>query len=137
LQVTGKVVNENDYVRLGAFHTLDLEGESHGILFTPGPGTAVASFARCGSEPFALGYALPADEDQSLMTSANRDFRLSKTSGWDSVALERIEEATKEGRGAEVGAIVLGEGEWDYPLQTAPLPRGSLHWAPVLRSAPY
>ncbi|RSH81591.1 Translation factor pelota [Saitozyma podzolica] len=66
LQVTGKVVNENDYVRLGAFHTLDLE--------------------------------------------ANRDFRLSKSSGWDSVAIERIEEATKEGRGAEVGAIVLGEG---------------------------
>jgi protein pelota len=45
------------------------------------------------------------------MASANRDFRLSKSSGWDSVAIERIEEATKEGRGAEVGAIVLGEGE--------------------------
>jgi protein pelota len=27
LQISGKVVNENDYVRLGAFHTLDLEGE--------------------------------------------------------------------------------------------------------------
>jgi protein pelota len=26
LQISGKVVNENDYVRLGAFHTLDLEG---------------------------------------------------------------------------------------------------------------
>lgn len=53
----------------------------------------------------------PADRDRSLIASANRDFRLSKTSGWDSVAIERIEEATKEGRGAEVGAIVLGEGE--------------------------
>ena len=26
LQISGKVMNENDYVRLGAFHTLDLEG---------------------------------------------------------------------------------------------------------------
>lgn len=45
------------------------------------------------------------------LCSANRDFRLTKTSGWDSVALERIEESTKEGRGAEVGAVVCGEGE--------------------------
>ncbi|ORY32575.1 pelota [Naematelia encephala] len=66
LQISGRVVNENDYVRLGAFHTLDLE--------------------------------------------ANRDFRLTKQHGWDSVALERIAESTKEGRGAEVGAIVCGEG---------------------------
>jgi len=28
LQISGKVVEENEYVRLGAFHTLDLEGES-------------------------------------------------------------------------------------------------------------
>lgn len=28
LQISGQVVNENEYVRLGAFHTLDLEGES-------------------------------------------------------------------------------------------------------------
>ncbi|KAK1924418.1 pelota [Papiliotrema laurentii] len=66
LQISGKVVEENEYVRLGAYHTLDLE--------------------------------------------ANRDFRLTKTQGWDSVALERIEESTKEGRGAEVGAVVCGEG---------------------------
>ncbi|KAI5449125.1 Translation factor pelota [Naganishia albida] len=66
LQINGQVTSENDYVKLGAYHTLDLE--------------------------------------------ANRDFRLYKASGWDSVSLERIEEATKEGRGADVGAIVLGEG---------------------------
>ncbi|KAK8864233.1 mRNA surveillance protein pelota [Kwoniella newhampshirensis] len=66
LQISGKVIEENDYVRLGAYHTLDLE--------------------------------------------ANRDFRLTKASGWDSIALERIEESTQEGRGAEVGAIVCGEG---------------------------
>ena len=27
LQISGKVVQENDYVRMGAFHTLDLEGQ--------------------------------------------------------------------------------------------------------------
>jgi hypothetical protein len=27
LQISGKVMNENDYVRTGAFHTLDLEGK--------------------------------------------------------------------------------------------------------------
>jgi protein pelota len=29
LQISGQVVNENEYVRLGAFHTLDLEGEPY------------------------------------------------------------------------------------------------------------
>jgi len=67
LQISGQVTNENDYVRLGAYHTLDLE--------------------------------------------ANRDFRLVKgPGGWDSIGLERVEEATREGRGADVGAVVLGEG---------------------------
>ncbi|WWD02790.1 mRNA surveillance protein pelota [Kwoniella europaea PYCC6329] len=66
LQISGKVVEENEFVKLGAYHTLDLE--------------------------------------------ANRDFRLTKTSGWDSIALERIQESTQEGRGAELGAIVCGEG---------------------------
>ena len=66
------MTNENDYVRLGAYHTLDLE--------------------------------------------ANRDFRLAKgPGGWDSVGMERVEEATREGRGAEVGAVVLGEGEPEAP----------------------
>ena len=30
LQISGKVIEENDYVRMGAFHTLDLEG---GLVF--------------------------------------------------------------------------------------------------------
>ena len=47
----------------------------------------------------------------TALTAANRDFRLTKATGWDSVALERVEESTKEGRGAEVGAVVCGEGE--------------------------
>jgi hypothetical protein len=31
LQIAGQVVEENEYVRLGAFHTLDLEGELGGL----------------------------------------------------------------------------------------------------------
>lgn len=35
---------------------------------------------------------------------------MSKAQGWDSVALERVTESTQEGRGAELGAIICGEG---------------------------
>ena len=66
LQITGRVVEENDHVKMGAFHTLDIE--------------------------------------------ANRDVRIEKTE-WDSISLERIEEASQPGRGAEVGAVVCGEGQ--------------------------
>ncbi|CDZ96995.1 Meiotic cell division protein Pelota/DOM34 [Phaffia rhodozyma] len=66
LHLSGRVTRENPHVKMGAFHTLDLE--------------------------------------------ANRDFDIWKKDGWDSVALGRVEEATVEGRGAEVGAIVCGEG---------------------------
>lgn len=66
LQVTGKVSEENSYVKMGAFHTLDLE--------------------------------------------MNRDVKIIKEM-WDTIALQRVEEACVEGRGAEVGAIVCGEGE--------------------------
>lgn len=66
LQVTGKISEENSYVKMGAFHTLDLE--------------------------------------------MNRDVKIIKET-WDTIALQRVEEACIEGRGAEVGAIVCGEGE--------------------------
>lgn len=79
-------MNENDYVRMGAYHTLDIEGR---------PSQTIG------------GYG----ERMADKGIANRDFRLTKAQGWDSVALERIEESTKEGRGAELGAIVCGEGE--------------------------
>ena len=59
-------MEENDYVKMGAFHTLDIE--------------------------------------------SNRDVRIEKIE-WDSISLERIEEASLPGRGAEVGAIVCGEGD--------------------------
>ena len=67
LHVSGKVSSENQHVKKGAFHTLDLE--------------------------------------------VGRDFTIIKQEGeWDSIARERIREVTEPGRGAEVGAIVCGEG---------------------------
>lgn len=66
LLIAGRVTSENQHVKLGAFHTLDIE--------------------------------------------ANRDVRIEKADGWDSIALGRVEEAIIPGRGAEVGAIVCGEG---------------------------
>ena len=68
LNVTGRNVTENEYIRLGAFHTLDLE--------------------------------------------PNRDVKIIKDE-WDSIALARVDEACEEGRGAEVGAIVCGEGKFN------------------------
>ncbi|GJN91743.1 hypothetical protein Rhopal_004766-T1 [Rhodotorula paludigena] len=67
LHVSGKITSENEHVKKGAYHTLDLE--------------------------------------------IGRDFTVIKGEGeWDSVALERLREMTEPGRGADVGAIVCGEG---------------------------
>ena len=65
LSIYGQVTAENQFVKMGAYHTLDLE--------------------------------------------VNRDVRIIKVE-WDSIALQRVREACEEGRGAEVGAIVCGEG---------------------------
>lgn len=67
LHVSGPVTNENQFVKLGAYHTLDLE--------------------------------------------AGRDFTLIKSeNGWDSIGKDRVRVATAEAGGAEVAAIVCGEG---------------------------
>jgi stalled ribosome rescue protein Dom34 len=66
LHISGRVTSENPHVRLGAFHTLDIE--------------------------------------------SNRDIRIEKADGWDSIAISRVDEAIVPGRGAEVGAVVCGEG---------------------------
>ncbi|KII95057.1 hypothetical protein PLICRDRAFT_169750 [Plicaturopsis crispa FD-325 SS-3] len=66
LHISGPVIVENAHVRLGAFHTLDIE--------------------------------------------ANRDIRIEKADGWDSIARSRVDEACVPGRGAEVAAVVCGEG---------------------------
>lgn len=72
LHIAGRVIFENRHVKLGAFHTLDIE--------------------------------------------ANRDVRIEKADGWDSVALGRVEESIIPGKGAEVGAIVCGEGTATFCL---------------------
>lgn len=46
----------------------------------------------------------------TLDIEPNRDVRIEKNGGWDSVAVARIEEAIIPGRGAEVAAVVCGEG---------------------------
>lgn len=46
----------------------------------------------------------------TLDIEANRDVRIEKEDGWDSVALDRVNESVVPGRGAEVGAVVCGEG---------------------------
>jgi protein pelota len=66
LHVSGRVVEENDYVKVGAYHTLDLE--------------------------------------------LNREFTLEKSEGWDSVALDMVEEALNEGKKGAVPAVVMQEG---------------------------
>ncbi|KAF5344086.1 hypothetical protein D9758_008837 [Tetrapyrgos nigripes] len=66
LHISGRVTVENPHVKLGAFHTLDIE--------------------------------------------TDRNVRIEKADGWDSIALNRVEEAILPGRGAEVGAVVCGEG---------------------------
>lgn len=67
LLVAGRIASENNAVKLGAYHTLDLE--------------------------------------------PTRDVRIEKeVGGWDSIALARVEESCAPGRGAEVGAVVCGEG---------------------------
>jgi len=77
LHISGRVSEEARDVKMGAFHTLDIE--------------------------------------------ANRDIRVIKQS-WDSISLSRVDEACVEGRGAEVGAIVCGEGssilDIDLPEKT-------------------
>ncbi|KAH9482560.1 Protein pelota [Psilocybe cubensis] len=46
----------------------------------------------------------------TLDLEANRDVRIEKYGGWDSVAIARVEESIIPGKGAEVAAIVCGEG---------------------------
>ncbi|KAI9225320.1 MAG: pelota [Piptocephalis tieghemiana] len=65
LRISGKTVAENPYVKMGAYHTMELE--------------------------------------------RGRSFTLTKAS-WDTIALERVEEACDVRKAADVAAIVLHEG---------------------------
>jgi protein pelota len=46
----------------------------------------------------------------TLDIETNRNVTIEKADGWDSIAQARVEEAILPGRGAEVGAVVCGEG---------------------------
>jgi protein pelota len=82
LSISGRVSEENRHVKMGAFHTLDLE--------------------------------------------AHRNVKIIKEY-WDSIALQRVEEAIVPGRGAEVGAIVCGEGKLIRPKFRDSLFKTKLH----------
>ena len=60
-----QVTEENDFAKMGAHHTLDLE--------------------------------------------LNKDVKIVKPE-WDAIAFQRVQEACNEQKGAEIGAIILGEG---------------------------
>ena len=65
LSISGQVTAENDFAKMGAHHTLDLE--------------------------------------------LNKDVKIVKPE-WDAIAFQRVQEACNEQKGAEIGAIILGEG---------------------------
>lgn len=53
----------------------------------------------------------------TLDLEAGRDFTLIKeVGGWDSIGIDRVNEATAVAGGAEVGAIVCGEGKAPPPV---------------------
>jgi protein pelota len=52
----------------------------------------------------------------TLDIEPNRDVRIEKADGWDSIAKARVEEAIIPGKGAEVGAVVCGEGSAAFCL---------------------
>lgn len=56
----------------------------------------------------------------TLDLEPNRDVRIEKTEGWDSIALTRIEESCVPGRGAEVAAVICGEGRLYHQGNTFP-----------------
>jgi len=72
LRVKGRNIAENQYVKMGQYHTLDVE--------------------------------------------LNRKFTLTKPY-WDSVALDRLELACDPTQNADLGAVIMNEGEdWSYQL---------------------
>ncbi|XP_078394113.1 protein pelota homolog, partial [Cetorhinus maximus] len=74
LRVKGTNIQENEYVKMGAYHTIELE--------------------------------------------LNRKFTLAKKQ-WDSIVLDRIEQACDPGHSADVGAVVMQEGLAHICLVTA------------------
>lgn len=88
---------------------------------TTAPTTGTSSSAT-GSATLHVSGPVTSEETQvsrgshhTLDLEVGRDFTIIKGEGeWDSISRERIKEVTEPGRGAEVGAIVCGEGEWRW-----------------------
>ena len=75
LRLKGRNIEENQYVKMGAYHTIDLETQ--------------------------------------------RKFTLTKHDGWDSVALDRVDQACDAARTADLAAIVMQEGLANICLVTS------------------
>lgn len=90
LHVAGRVCEENDYVKMGQYHTLDLELQRQFVLEKgrEDAGAAGGSAAAGGGE------------------------------GWDSVALGMLSEATDLRKNAAFYAVVMEEGSGNVCLMT-------------------
>ena len=75
LRLKGRNVEENPHVKMGAYHTLDVETQ--------------------------------------------RKFTLTKPDGWDSVALDRVDQAVDAARSADLAAVVMQEGLANVCLVTS------------------
>lgn len=75
LRLKGRNVEENQHVKMGAYHTIDVE--------------------------------------------AQRKFTLTKQDGWDSVALDRVDQACDAATTADLAAIVMQEGLANICLVTS------------------
>ncbi|KZT41175.1 hypothetical protein SISSUDRAFT_1117844 [Sistotremastrum suecicum HHB10207 ss-3] len=84
----------------------------------PSSGTAGTSTSTGASQGASLSISGPVQSQHANVTMGayhtldlepHRDVRIMKEE-WDSVSLDRVAESCKEGRGADVGAIVCGEG---------------------------
>lgn len=86
-------------------------------LASTGPSNTMAAPGTSNGASLQISGRIAAENDSAQMGSfhtleiePNRNLTVSKDE-WDSMAVSRVDEACVEGRGAEVGALVLGEGK--------------------------
>ncbi|KAF2458447.1 eRF1 domain 1-domain-containing protein [Lineolata rhizophorae] len=90
LHVSGRVAEENRFVKLGAYHTLDLELNRNFTLIKGDESGGVGSVQLSGAD---------ATDRVSVVVG-----------GWDSIALATLEEATDARRRAQIWAVVMQDG---------------------------
>lgn len=86
-------------------------------LSSSGAATAIAAVGATNGAALEITGRVASENEHvqmnsfhTLMIEVNRNVSIQKEE-WDSFAISRVEEASVEGRGAEVGALVLGEGK--------------------------